>query len=550
MTEHNDVVASEDSSTMAGEITRRDFLKVSAVGLAGVGALSLPGKPALAGSSPRSSAVASRSGPKRGGTLKAAFTGGGSSDTLDAHSPFTNMDVARNFALYNSFIVFNDNAQPVLSLAEELTPNGNATKWTLRLKKGITFHNGKEATARDVMFTFNRIMNPKKPAAGASNLKNGTKTFIDVAGMKALDRYTVEIPFIRPFATFDQEIYCNSFDFTLVPVGYNPAKPVGTGPFMFKSFTPGVQSTFVRNPNYFLTGQPYLDELVIVDYADPTSQLNALESGQADVVNLLSADSVVAARSAGAKVVISDSGGINPFTMRVDVPPFDNADLRMAFRLIVNRPQMLESVFSGYGTLANDLTSPYDPDFNHSLPKRNQDIEQAKFLLKRAGHEKGTFTLTTANIAQGIIPAAQVFARQAAEAGITINVNQITVSDFYGKNYTTYPFAQDYLFYYRYLPQAVESFLPGATFNETHWPDAQDAKRYPALYNEAISTLDVAKRRAIVHEMMTIDWNRGSYIIPHYPPIIDGHTSRVHGIVPTKTGLDLSNYGFAQFWVD
>jgi len=95
----------------------------------------------------------------------------------------------------------------------------------------------------------------------------------------------------------------------IIPVGYNPAAPVGTGPFRLKSFSPGTQSTFVRYGGYWQTGVPYLDEVVITDYADQTSQVNALLAGQVDVVNLLSADVISEVQGEGKNILLSDGGG-------------------------------------------------------------------------------------------------------------------------------------------------------------------------------------------------------------------------------------------------
>src|SRR5436305_6808996 len=106
--------------------------------------------------------------------------------------------------------------------------------------------------------------------------------------------------------------------------------------------------------------------------------------------------------------------------MRVDQAPFSDVRVRQAMRLIVNRPQMVEQVLSGQGRIANDMYSPFDPFYASSLPQRHQDIEQAKALLKQAGHENLSVTLTTAPVFQGIVQAAQVFAQQASQAGVNV----------------------------------------------------------------------------------------------------------------------------------
>jgi peptide/nickel transport system substrate-binding protein len=320
--------------------------------------------------------------------------------------------------LYNSLLEFGTDALPELTLAEEVTPNANATSWTIRVKKGIEFHDGRELTADDVLFTLQRIAT-KSAGEGAGEIVS-----LDVPSTKKLDKYTIRIPCHSPFATLRAVLA--GYYFNIVPVNFNPHRPVGTGPFKFVNFTPGVSSTFVRNPNYWEHGLPYVDKLVITDYADETSQVNALLSKQANLANDLTADQISALTSAGMKTVISPGGGSTPFTMRCDQAPFNDVRVRQAMRLIVDRQQMLEVLFAGHGTIGNDVFGIWDPAYDHALPQRTQDIEQAKSLLKAAGHEKLTLTITTGNIAQGTLKSAQVLAQQASAAGVTIKISQVT----------------------------------------------------------------------------------------------------------------------------
>ena len=158
--------------------------------------------------------------------------------------------------------------QIVLDLAEEFEPASDAMSWTIRLRSGVVFHNGKDLTAEDVIYTIRRILNPKSPLNGATALAP-----IDTTRLRPLDKLTVRVETKVPFATFQEQI-ADAFYFGIVPVGYDPNHPVGTGPFMFKSFTPGVQSVFVRNPHYYKAGLPYLDELTIIDsFADDEIRL-------------------------------------------------------------------------------------------------------------------------------------------------------------------------------------------------------------------------------------------------------------------------------------
>jgi peptide/nickel transport system substrate-binding protein len=516
------------------EISRQEFLRRAGITAASVAAVA---GTYGCGSSGTSATAGQGGEPRRGGTLHAALTGGTSSDTLDGQNGLNTVDAARTIALYDFLVSLDLNAQPQLGLAQEISPNHDATQWTIRLRPDIAFHNGKPLTAEDVIYSLRRIIKNHYPAAS-------TLAAVDAQNLKPLDKLTVRVPMRQPFSIFVEALAGYFYSLAIVPVGYDPKQPVGTGPFSYVSFTPGQQSVFRRNDNYWQTGKPYADKLVISNFPDETSQVNALIGGQADLANNLSASSIGQVNSS-ASALIANGGGMTPFTMRVDASPFTDVRVRQAMRLLCDRQQMLDSVFEGHGTIANDIFSPYDPAYDRSIPQRAHDPEQARSLLKTAGYDGHTFELVTSDVAAGTLNVAQVFAQQAQAAGITVTLRQLTPTDFYGSQYLKWVFAQDYWLYSNYLPQVAQAMLPDSPFNETHWND----KRYNALYTEAVGTLDRTRQRNIVHEMQRVDYTQGGYIIPYFPPVIDGVGKRVQGAHPSKAGFSLGNYGFKDMWM-
>jgi peptide/nickel transport system substrate-binding protein len=237
--------------------------------------------------------------------------------------------------------------------------------------------------------------------------------------------------------------------------------------------------------------------------------------------------------------------------MRVNAAPLNDVRVRQALRLCVDRHEMLASVFGGYGRIGNDLFSPFDPDYDSSIPQRVQDIDQAKYLLKKAGQEGLSLTMQSAPLAQGTTEMAQVMVEQAAQAGVKISLDNVTVTDFYGPEYKKWTFALDYWGYANYLPTVANATLPGAAFNETNWAEPGPPKygpEYVRLYNQATSTANAATRAEIVHEMQMIEYTQGGYIIPYFAPVIDGYSKNVGGIVECLTGIPLSNYGFQKMY--
>jgi peptide/nickel transport system substrate-binding protein len=521
-------------------LTRRSLLDNAAKGGAALAATGLVAGCGSSSSSPGTS-TASETGltPRHGGILRVGVTGGGSSDSVDPNITTTNADVARIIPLYDCLFWMNKEGLPYLALAEEATPNKDATVWTIRLRQGVTFHNGKELTADDGIFSVTRMLDPKAPSVSAILL-----TSLKTSEIKKLDKYTFTIPFGTPHATLVEDLAWLGGIY-VIPVGYDPRKPIGTGPFEYVSFTPGQQSVMKRNPNYWVTPEPYADQLIITDYSDETSQVDALLGGDIDLAPGLSSVSLATVSQEQA-LTISPGGQFTPFTMRVDVAPFSDVRVRQAFRLTVDRQKMLEQVYEGHGFVANDIFSIWDPVYDHSIPQRPYDPEQAKSLLKAAGHDGLTVTLVTSQVNPGAVQMAEVFAQQAGAAGIQVKLQQITPTEMYGPNYLKWVFAQDVGGYSPYLATVPFDFLgPASVFNETHFNDPH----YTSLYEEAVATLDTAKRTELCHEMQMIDWSQGGYIIAMFTSVLDGHGKNVHGLVPAKTGTSLNNWNFAQPWI-
>jgi peptide/nickel transport system substrate-binding protein len=530
----NGSIRADDGAT--SQLDRRRFLRLAGAtsGLVATGA-------ALAACGSTASAAGGHSSvrPRRGGTLRAGVSGGSSADTLSPYIAEASPDFARMNQILEPLMQYGSNAEATPVLAAELSPNSDGSVWDVRVRSGITFHNGKTLGADDVIYSIQQYVDPKNAAVGALPL-----SFVDVSGLKQLDALTARIPCNGPVSAFPYFL-CDP-NLPILPVGFDPKRPVGTGPYRLGTFVPGQQSVFIRNNNYWQTGLPYCDRVEIYDVPDETTQINGLQGGQFDVVNELSAASMNTVRSGGADLLISHGGGWNPFTMRVDQPPFNDVRVRQAMRLVVDRQQMLEQVFGGVGTIGNDIFSIWDPLYDHELPQRVQDIDQAKYLLKQAGYENLAVTLVTSSIAEGVVDNAQVFVGQASAAGIKVNLQTPPVGTFFGPNYLKWTFAMDWWTYRAYFPQVSLATLATAPFNETHWNDPQ----YAALYREGLAQLDTSKRREIVHEMQTIEYERGGYIVPYFPPVIDAYASTVHGTISSRSGFSFNNWDFKSLWID
>ena len=473
---------------------------------------------------------------KRGGTLRVGASDGGIGDSVDVSfgdSYYAN--AMRTRSLYDTLVYPDHNFKTQPWLAEEITTSADLVDLTIRIRQGVTFHNGKTLTADDVVFSLQRATDPKNPGGTSTQVPS-----LKPAGVTKVDDRTVQLHLTGPDVSVIDGLRDQSFG--IVPVGYDPKNPIGTGPFKFQSFTPGQQSVFVRNENYWVTGQPYLDQLNIVALADPTARVDALLSGQVDVLDRLKLNQIALVQSnPKLRVLSSRSGNFVAVFMRMDQPPFTDVRVRQAMRLIADRPQLIQQVFSGHGQLGNDIWAVYDPCYP-KLPQRHQDLEQAKSLLAAAGQSNLSLTLATADAGSGFLDAAQVFAEQAKGAGVAVNINEIAVSDLYGPAYGSRLFTQDSWPNQPIFSYYDPAFLPGGPYNIGHFFDAE----FNSLAQQARSQPDTVKRCELLAQCMEIEYERGNTIVWGFGDQATAYSSTFTGFVNDPSGWTPNGGSFRE----
>jgi peptide/nickel transport system substrate-binding protein len=521
---------------LSRELSRRQLLKYSGLGVAAVAGSSFlvacggddgggGGGGGNGGGGPQGS----------GGILIHGATGGSSKDTLDPHGPVTAADIARCNNLYEPLLFWNNNYELEPALAESVEGSEDAKTWTIKMRQGVTFHNGKTVTADDAWKSIQRVANPKAPTSAGGQLSQ----IIDFQSTKVVDDATLQLVLKVPYAILDSLLA--EYTLGIIPGGeFDPNNPVGTGAFAYKSFEPGKTSTFTKYADYW-GDVAFVDELQIQDFNDDSARVNALQAGQIHTVDNLPYNLVDTIKGAGGGTLITDTGAWVPFTMRVDQAPFSDVKVRQAFRLIVDRQQMIDQALSGYGALGNDLYGFVDPMYASDLPQREQDLDQAKSLLASAGQDGLQVELFTGDdIGSVATAAANLFAEQAKGAGVDVKVTK--KAPFYDDQYLQYTFAQDFWNTRLYIPQAVVGTFPpeqGGTYNETHW----DNEEHRNLVNEAAQTIDEAKRKDLLHQAQEIEYNEGGLIIWGFRKQVDGFGAGVNGLEGSKY-LPLGSYKF------
>jgi peptide/nickel transport system substrate-binding protein len=476
--------------------------------------------------------------PRRGGRLRVAHVGGGKTESFNPARGSTFIDASRYFNLYDPLVRVRPDLSSAPGLALSWTPNKDSTVWVVKLRPDVTFHNGKSFTADDVVYTLRSMGDPK-------HLAHAAVTGIRLGELKKLDPLTLRIPLKSPNARlFDNFNVQNS---VVIPVGLKDfRKPVGTGPFVFKSFTPGQRSVATRNPSYWEEGKPYVDEWEDISIDDPNARLNALVSGRIDALSQLPFTQAKAEAGRGrVQVVNAPSPSIQVLLMAKDVRPFTDNRVRQAFRLLADRQKLIDAALAGYGTLGNDLAGKGLPYF-WNAPVRRQDHERARFLLRQAGQEGLTVTLQTSQVVPGFVETATLFAQQAKGAGVTVNVKQEAANAYFDTSllYTKMAFAQSFWTVTalgQWYPQAL---LTDAVWNETHWK----FKSYDRLVQSAIGAPNARVARARWREVQEIQYRQGGYIVWTNQNLVDAVSKQVRGLVPSAF-FNLGGWNYRDLWL-
>jgi peptide/nickel transport system substrate-binding protein len=492
-------------------------------------------------------AARARSGgsPVTGGTLRVGLVGS-TNDLIDGQYIVAKADQARLVAGWETLVGYDEefNLSYEHAVAEEIEAVA-ADHYIIRLKEGIEFHNGKTVTADDVIYSFQRRLDPELALAPA------LVELLDPSGLTKVDERTVDVQLTQGAVVFLNSLA--EYTATVVPVDYTREDPeqVGTGPYVLQSFTPGAESVHTRNPNYWDSEKPYLDEVQIIDFADAAALVNALSSGQVDaIVDVPFAQVSTVASDSNLVILESEAGSWLPITMAIDQEPFTDVRVRQAMRLIVDREEMVQRVLSGHGRVANDMYGVFDPCYPADFPQREQDIEQATALLAEAGQEGLTIELFAPDDTAGLPDLAAAFADQAAEAGVTVNVRVLDGGTYWGEEYTQRTFATSFWGTRPYLNQVQAGSLPTATYPETHWPP--EGSNFEELYRQALVETDDDARCEIIRQMQQQEYDEGGNIISIFNNLVDAHAAQVQGFVARPNVLNLDHFGrgFKNIWLE
>ncbi len=518
-------------------MSRRNALQMLGVaGVAAAGAGSLFG---AAGKLWADDAPAAGKG-KPGGKIRVASVASSTADTLDPAKGGLSTDYIRQYMCYNGLTRFDAHMVPQLELAERID-NTDATLWTITLRKGVTFHNGKPLTAADVVFSLNRH---KDPATGSKVMA----LVAQCEEIKASGPNEVQIRLSAPNAELPSILAVSHL--LIVPEGTTDfSQGIGTGPFKIKEFKPGVRSIAVRNPDYWKPGLPYLDEIEVIAISDEPSRVNALLSGDVHAINQVDPRSTTRIKaSAGHQYVDSPSGNYTNLIIRQDQLPGKSPEFTQAMKCLLDREQVKSAVFRGFAVVGNDHPiAPGSRYYNADLPQTTYDPEKARFLLKKAGMENITMPIAASPAATSSVDIAVLLQQSAKQAGLKLDVSRLPSDGYWSNHWMKHPLSFGNI---NPRPNAdvmfSQFFQSKAPWNESGWQNEQ----FDQLLLLARAETDEAKRGKMYADMQTLVHDHCGIGVPVFISNIDGVDQRLKGYSTHPLG-GFMGYMFAeQVWLD
>jgi oligopeptide transport system substrate-binding protein len=454
--------------------------------------------------------------PAIGGTYRRPLRNDPSSldpvELVDVHG------VAVANQIFDGLVAFDAHLNVVPALAQSWFASRDGLAWTFHLRKGVQFHNGREMSAEDVVYSLSRLLNPTvgsrssqllDKVKGAAEFRAGTTKVLE--GIKAVDRYTVEVSLSEPFVPFisilgmphtsvvpREEVERLGSDFGTAPVG--------TGPFRFVGWVRGQEIVLETNEHYF-GGRPALDRVRFVIFPGGTqgAMLKAFEQGELEESPLTPDRRKEFLEAAAYKVIRKPILNLVLYGFNLERPLFQKREVRQAFNYAIDKIRLNQEVYGGLYVVARGIVPPGMPGYNPEVQGYNYDPARAKSLLAGARHPGGKnltpMTLSSAMKSDEVRAESQIIQRDLAVLDVQVDVQESDdwptfraalergdVQLFRYSWYADYPDPDNFLYplfhsagqrnYYRYHNPAVDKLLDDAR------RDTDDLRRVK-LYREA-----------------------------------------------------------------
>ena len=475
---------------------------------------------------------------KMGGTLQ--WGGAVPVQGLDPHidTSAASKRVLEN--IYEEVVRLQDDYSIEPHLATSFEQSDDNTLLTFELREGVTFHNGTEMTSADVLATYERVQNGDFLATGF---------FDHVDELRAPDDYTFEIQLTEPFAPFLAKMA--TAELAVMPAENAEQdmveEPIGTGPYQFESREIETSFTMTRYEDYWGASEedgPFIDTIVKSEIPDPSVRLQSFLAGEYDFINGIAPRDVSRVESApDIRLESQFPKSLVYLGLNCDVAPFDNKDVRLALDYAIDKEKVAEAALYGTGQTTASPAAPGSPWVNPDISPRERDLEMAQQHLDAAGMSDGfsaTFKIPQSYPTQ--VQAAEVIADDVSDAGIDLEIQQITWNSWLSDVYTDRDFqatTSSYLALW-YPDVSFYKFLhPNGAFFFTGWEDEE----YNSLVEEARTIYDEDERADLYHQATEIlHEERAGHLLLWWQPSLYGATSAYKGDIGAPDGSTL------QFW--
>jgi peptide/nickel transport system substrate-binding protein len=523
------------------EFTRRDVLKL---GAAGAGLLALGPVVAACGSSSTPSPSASAGSPKSGGKL---VVGRAFQPTVQASGLDPNNMAVSSGNVYTADKIFETlyitdpagKLQPWL--AESYTVSSDGMTYTFALRQGVKFSDGTPMTADDVVFSIDR----------ARTSKTGSMSFLDSAikSISAVDANTVEFKLFQPWAPFvsDISLYANA----IVPKNLGGASekaffanPVGTGPFMLKSWAQqGAEITMTKNPSYWQPGKPYVDEVLFKVILDDNQRVLQVQSGEVQIIDTVPPAQFSTLKStSGLQVTAFPAWSSDLVFFNQKVPHFADRNVRRAIAYAIDTKQIAQATTFGTAVAGGSFFAPSLEFYDPNTPVLAYNLDAAKQEIAKSGYPKGFTTeilIPTGN--QVWAQSSQIIQDSVKNIGITLKINAVDhaayENDFRAFNYDIMinNAINDISDPDEWASFMVDAKKGGSDSFWTGYNNPQATK----LVRQAAVEMDSAKRGEYYSQVQAIVAGDAPYVALTYPPSIYAWQASVHGFAVNPGGAYL-----------
>ncbi|MCJ7659223.1 MAG: ABC transporter substrate-binding protein, partial [Anaerolineales bacterium] len=324
--------------------------------------------------------------------------------------------VANHIYDYMVDVTSNNTIAPRLATAWKVSDDGLTYEFILA--EGVKFHDGSSFTVEDVVWTFNRLRDPEVGSATVDLFSNITDIY---SAEPNVVTFTLAEP--NPFFLYDLS---DNHALVLKSGTEDPSTEFnGTGPFKVVEYSPEDRLVMAANEDYFTLDQPKLAGLEFIFFNDQTAQVEALRSGQVDLVMAISTDLFTSLEGEdGFSLFEIPTNGFDLVRLRSDRAPGDDPRVMQALKLATDREAIYQLVLQGYGKVGRDspIGPLYSQYYTEETPLPERDVDAAKSLLAEAGYPDG-LELTLHTPDTGNRPnLAVVLKEQWSEAGVDVDV--------------------------------------------------------------------------------------------------------------------------------